>query len=76
MQKFIAKKDRVSVNGILLFDKGSDMTSNTALQTVKSLYMARKAGHTGTLDFLATGLLPICFGGIDGGALKRGGSCK
>ena len=52
----------LEVNGILLLDKGSDMTSNRALQLVKRLYRAKKAGHTGTLDLLATGLLPICFG--------------
>jgi tRNA pseudouridine55 synthase len=50
------------VNGILLLDKPSGMTSNAALQTVKRLYNARKAGHTGSLDPLATGLLPLCFG--------------
>ena len=43
----------------MLLDKGSDMTSNTALQLVKNVYKAKKAGHT-TLDFLASGLLPIC----------------
>jgi len=50
------------VNGILLLDKPAGMTSNAALQTVKRLYRARKAGHTGSLDPLATGLLPLCFG--------------
>ena len=50
------------VNGILLLDKPAGVTSNAALQTVKKLYRARKAGHTGSLDPLATGLLPICFG--------------
>ena len=50
------------VNGILLLDKPSGLTSNAALQTVKKLYRARKAGHTGSLDPLATGLLPVCFG--------------
>jgi len=50
------------VNGILLLDKPSGLTSNAALQAVKKLYRARKAGHTGSLDPLATGLLPICFG--------------
>ena len=50
------------VNGILLFDKPAGLTSNAALQAVKQLYRARKAGHTGSLDPLATGLLPICFG--------------
>ena len=50
------------VNGILLLDKPAGVTSNGALQTVKQLYGARKAGHTGSLDPLATGLLPLCFG--------------
>jgi len=50
------------VNGILLLDKPQGMTSNAALQVVKRLYQARKAGHTGSLDPLATGLLPLCFG--------------
>jgi len=50
------------VNGILLLDKPAGMTSNAALQAVKRLYRARKAGHTGSLDPLATGLLPLCFG--------------
>lgn len=50
------------VNGILLFDKPAGMTSNQALQRVKRLFKACKAGHTGSLDPLATGLLPICFG--------------
>jgi tRNA pseudouridine55 synthase len=50
------------VNGILLLDKPAGLTSNAALQAVKQLYRARKAGHTGSLDPLATGLLPICFG--------------
>ena len=50
------------VNGILLLDKPAGVTSNAALQTVKKMYAARKAGHTGSLDPLATGLLPLCFG--------------
>lgn len=50
------------MNGILLFDKPAGLSSNQALQRVKWLYNARKAGHTGSLDPLATGLLPICFG--------------
>lgn len=53
---------RVEVNGILLLDKPIDMTSNGALQKVKRLFQAKKAGHTGSLDPLATGMLPICFG--------------
>lgn len=51
-----------NVNGILLLDKPRGMTSNAALQAVKRLYMARKAGHSGSLDPIAEGLLPICFG--------------
>ena len=50
------------VHGILLLDKPERMTSNHALQLVKRLFNAKKAGHTGSLDPLASGLLPICFG--------------
>ena len=50
------------VNGILLLDKPLGLSSNHALQQVKRLYDARKAGHTGSLDPLADGMLPICFG--------------
>lgn len=50
------------VNGILLLDKPSGVTSNQALQQVKRIFFARKAGHTGSLDPLASGLLPLCFG--------------
>ena len=50
------------VNGILLFDKPIGRSSNSALQQVKRIYSARKAGHTGSLDPLASGLLPVCFG--------------
>lgn len=50
------------LNGILLLDKPKGDSSNAALQTVKRLFEARKAGHTGSLDPLASGLLPICFG--------------
>lgn len=50
------------IQGILLLDKSAGMTSNAALQEVKTAYQARKAGHTGSLDPIATGLLPICFG--------------
>jgi tRNA pseudouridine55 synthase len=50
------------VDGILLLDKPAGLTSNAALQKVKRLYRARKAGHTGSLDPLASGLLPICLG--------------
>ncbi|HEC07804.1 MAG TPA: tRNA pseudouridine(55) synthase TruB [Thiolapillus brandeum] len=51
-----------NVTGILLLDKPLGITSNAALQEVKHLFKAQKAGHTGSLDPLATGLLPLCFG--------------
>lgn len=57
-----AKIPHRDVHGILLFDKPLGMSSNQALQRVRWIYRARKAGHTGSLDPLATGLLPICFG--------------
>ena len=50
------------VNGVLLLDKPAGLSSNTALQKARRLYRAEKAGHTGVLDPLATGLLPVCFG--------------
>jgi len=50
------------VNGILVIDKPMDITSNGILQQVKRLFGAAKAGHTGALDPLATGVLPLCFG--------------
>ncbi|RUR13994.1 tRNA pseudouridine(55) synthase TruB [Legionella sp. km772] len=50
------------INGILLLNKPQGITSNKALQKAKGLYQAKKAGHTGSLDPLATGMLPICFG--------------
>jgi len=50
------------VDGILLLDKPLGVSSNTALQMVKRVYQAQKAGHTGSLDPLATGLLPVCLG--------------
>lgn len=50
------------LDGVLLFDKPLELSSNTALQKVRRLYQAEKAGHTGTLDPLASGLLPVCFG--------------
>jgi len=56
------KSNTRDVHGILLFDKPQGLSSNQALQTVRKLYGAAKAGHTGSLDPLATGLLPICFG--------------
>jgi len=50
------------IDGILLLDKPLNITSNGALQRVKRLFSAKKAGHTGSLDPLATGMLPLCFG--------------
>jgi tRNA pseudouridine55 synthase len=50
------------VHGVILLDKPLGLSSNDALQKVKSLLRAEKAGHTGTLDPLATGVLPLCFG--------------
>jgi tRNA pseudouridine55 synthase len=56
------KRIKRPVNGVFLLDKPLGYSSNQALQKVKWLYQAAKAGHTGTLDPLATGLLPICLG--------------
>jgi tRNA pseudouridine55 synthase len=53
---------RKNINGILLLDKSVGYTSNQALQRIKYLFQAKKAGHTGSLDPIATGMLPICFG--------------
>jgi tRNA pseudouridine55 synthase len=53
---------RRAVHGVLLLDKPVGLSSNDALQKAKRLYRAEKAGHTGTLDPLASGLLPLCFG--------------
>lgn len=50
------------LNGVLLLNKAHGVSSNTALQQVRRLFCAEKAGHTGVLDPLATGLLPLCFG--------------
>lgn len=50
------------VHGVLLLDKPLHLSSNDALQKARRLFSAAKAGHTGTLDPLATGLLPVCFG--------------
>ena len=50
------------MDGVLLLNKPSGVTSNRALQTVKRLLNAQKAGHTGSLDPAATGMLPLCFG--------------
>ena len=57
-----SKRHQDAINGILLYDKEVGLSSNRALQQVKRLLNARKAGHTGSLDPLASGLLPICFG--------------
>jgi len=51
-----------NISGILLLDKPVGFTSNEALQTVKKIFSANKAGHTGSLDPNASGMLPICFG--------------
>lgn len=56
------KRTKRNISGVLLLDKPLGFSSNQALQKVKWLYQAAKAGHTGTLDPLATGLLPICLG--------------
>ncbi|MBY0341762.1 MAG: tRNA pseudouridine(55) synthase TruB [Rhodocyclaceae bacterium] len=53
---------RRKVDGVLLLDKPQGLSSNTALQIARRLLNAEKAGHTGTLDPMATGLLPLCFG--------------
>ncbi len=52
----------IPLNGILLLDKPLGLSSNVALQKAKRLFNAKKAGHTGSLDPLATGMLPLCFG--------------
>ena len=57
-----ARVQRRPVHGVLLLDKPLGLSSNQALQKAKWLLRAEKAGHTGTLDPLATGLLPLCFG--------------
>lgn len=62
MTKTRVKRKGRPVNGILLLDKPQGITSNGALQQVKRLFGAEKAGHTGSLDPIATGVLPICFG--------------
>ena len=57
-----AKIPRRRVDGVLLLDKPVGLSSNAALQRAKRLFNAEKAGHTGTLDPMASGLLPLCFG--------------
>lgn len=56
------KRIKRQVSGVLLLDKPHGITSNAALQQAKRLYQAAKAGHTGNLDPIATGMLPLCFG--------------
>ena len=60
--RFASRPPRRHVDGILLLDKPLGLSSNQALQQVRRLFQAEKAGHTGSLDPLATGMLPICFG--------------
>ena len=62
MQPQRVRIPRRAVHGVLLLDKPIGLSSNDALQRAKRLFRAEKAGHTGTLDPLATGLLPLCFG--------------
>lgn len=62
MGKSQRKKKGRPVHGVILLDKPLHMSSNHALQKVKRLFDAQKAGHTGSLDPLATGMLPICLG--------------
>ena len=62
MQSPRVRVPKRAVHGVLLLDKPLGLSSNDALQKAKRLYRAEKAGHTGTLDPLATGLLPLCFG--------------
>ena len=62
MAKNQVKIFRKAIDGVLLLDKPVDLSSNDALIKVKRLLNAKKAGHTGTLDPFATGLLPLCFG--------------
>src|ERR1700716_780739 len=62
MATFLSRKNRVPVHGVLLLDKSAGYSSNDALIQAKRLLNAEKAGHTGTLDPFATGLLPLCFG--------------
>lgn len=58
----MAKAERRDIDGIILLDKPVGLSSNAALQKVRRLLRARKGGHTGSLDPLASGLLPLCFG--------------
>lgn len=56
------KRKWIVLNGIIVIDKPQGLSSNQALQRIKRLFNAQKAGHTGSLDPMATGVLPICFG--------------
>lgn len=58
----MARRNFRKLNGILLLDKGLGASSNKVLQDARFLYQAAKAGHTGSLDPLASGMLPVCFG--------------
>lgn len=58
----VRRRNGRDIHGILLLDKSLGESSNKALQTVRQLFQANKAGHTGTLDPMASGLLPVCFG--------------
>jgi tRNA pseudouridine55 synthase len=62
MAQTFSNKPRLSIHGVLLLDKPVGLSSNDALIKAKRLLNAKKAGHTGTLDPFATGLLPLCFG--------------
>jgi len=56
------RREKRAIHGLLLLDKPAGGSSNRALQKAKWLFQAKKAGHTGSLDPLATGMLPLCFG--------------
>ena len=62
MTATMTAQPKKNINGLLLLDKPTGMTSNDVLQKVKRIFQAKKAGHTGSLDPLATGMLPLCFG--------------
>jgi tRNA pseudouridine55 synthase len=56
------RKSGMNIHGIVLLDKPTGISSNRALQKVRGIFQARKAGHTGSLDPFATGMLPVCLG--------------
>ncbi|MET0441894.1 MAG: tRNA pseudouridine(55) synthase TruB, partial [Casimicrobiaceae bacterium] len=62
MRELVQRPPRQRVDGVLLLDKPTGLSSNAALQRARRAFNAEKAGHTGTLDPLASGLLPLCFG--------------